>query len=213
MAGHQIQHVSSVKYLGFLLTQDLSWSRHIALICSRARKKVGFIYRSFYKSSSGPSTLTLLYKAFVRPLLEYGAIIWDPHLIKDIRALESVQRFATKICLRNWSLSYQDRLQLLDLDSLFTRRKCAKLCFLFKTVHSMVAPCFNPTFVQHDYATRRHDLCLRTQLAHTNAFFSSFYNSTVWAWNQLPANVVHSESLPAFKNSLYTCDLLPSFNF
>ena len=31
----------------------------------------------------------------VRPLLEYAVPVWDPHLVKDTRALESVQRFAT----------------------------------------------------------------------------------------------------------------------
>ena len=36
--------------------------------------------------------------------------MWDPHLCKDIDALESVQRFATKICTKSWNTNYQYRL-------------------------------------------------------------------------------------------------------
>ena len=41
----------------------------------------------------GISGCILLYKAFIRPNLEYACQVWDPHLKKDIAALESVQKF------------------------------------------------------------------------------------------------------------------------
>lgn len=154
--GLPLQHVSSLKYLGFLLSQDLSWSLHINHICSRARKKLGFIYRKFYRFCSDSDSLLTLYAAYVRPILEYGASVWDPYLVKDIRALESVQRYATKICLKNWSIPYYDRLRLLDIDSLLTRRKCAKLCTLYKVVHFMSAPPFPLTMIDHNHSTRSH---------------------------------------------------------
>ena len=34
-----------------------------------------------------------LYIAYIRPHLEHACQVWDPHLIKDIHALESVQKF------------------------------------------------------------------------------------------------------------------------
>ena len=101
--------------IGFYLTNDLRWSKHITLMCSMARRKLGYIYRRFYKFSHDSSTLLILFKAFVWPILEYGAHVWDPHFTKDIQAIESDQRFATKICLKNWSMPYSDRLKLLDL--------------------------------------------------------------------------------------------------
>ena len=33
-----------------------------------------------------------LYKAFVRPHLEYAPQVWDPHLIKDVELLERTQK-------------------------------------------------------------------------------------------------------------------------
>ena len=56
--------------------------------------------------------------ALIRPHLEYSVPVWDPHLYKDIDVLESVQKFATKICTKSWNaLHYQDRLEKLHLDT------------------------------------------------------------------------------------------------
>ncbi len=34
--------------------------------------------------------------SFIRPTLEYAAVVWNPHLIKHIEKLEKVQRAATR---------------------------------------------------------------------------------------------------------------------
>ncbi len=36
--------------------------------------------------------LVKLYKFLIRPHLEYACAIWDPHLGKDIQAIENVQK-------------------------------------------------------------------------------------------------------------------------
>ena len=35
--------------------------------------------------------------SIIRPRLEYAAVLWSPHLKKDVRILERIQRVATKI--------------------------------------------------------------------------------------------------------------------
>ena len=100
--GTPLSHVSFVKYLGILINSDLSWSPHVAKLCSKVRKLVGLLYRQFYKHADSATLLTL-YKSFIRPHLEYGSIVWDPYLAGDVDALEKVQRFALRVCLKNWS--------------------------------------------------------------------------------------------------------------
>ena len=43
-----LKQVEDYRYLGVLLTSDLSWSSHINSTCSKARKLIGLLYRRFY---------------------------------------------------------------------------------------------------------------------------------------------------------------------
>ena len=129
--------------------------------------------------------------------------MWDPYLQKDIDAIENVQKFAIKICTRNWSLPYSEGLHLLGLDSLVHRRKILKLCYFYKIVHGHAASPISLIPLNHGYSTRSHDLCLRTYHARNNSFLFSFFNSSIKLWNNLPHNLVHCNNLLMFKNGLY----------
>ena len=56
--GIALERVMSHKYLGVILTSDLSWSKHVSTVCMKARKIVGLIYHHFSPNSS-VSYLTL----------------------------------------------------------------------------------------------------------------------------------------------------------
>ena len=45
-----MEKVTSMKYLGVHISSDLSWSIHIDIITSKARRTLGFIYRKFYRN-------------------------------------------------------------------------------------------------------------------------------------------------------------------
>ncbi len=87
-----LEKVNCFKYLGIWLSSDLSWSKHIDYICDKARRLLGF----FYRSISDKAFLYLL-KSQVLPILEFGCSIWDPHLKKDIKKIESVQLYALRL--------------------------------------------------------------------------------------------------------------------
>ena len=80
--------VQTYKYLGVVVSSDLSGSKHIQFIGVKAKKILGLLYRNFAKHISDPSTILKLYKALVRPHLEYAAQVWSPHMLKDIQMLE-----------------------------------------------------------------------------------------------------------------------------
>ena len=103
-----LEKVYCYKYLGILLTSDLSWSAHISKLCSKARQQIGKLYHKVYRYSD-------VYVAFIRPNPEYTSAVWDPHLSQDIQNLN----------LR-WNDAYSDTLHTLNVPPLSERRKHLK---------------------------------------------------------------------------------------
>ena len=91
-----LEQVSTFKYLGVLLNNDMSWSPHISAICSKAHKVIGLLYRRFLYSMSNMDTLIHLYISLVRPHLEYACPVWAPASHKDVDSIEGVQKSALK---------------------------------------------------------------------------------------------------------------------
>ena len=60
--GHTLGQVDIYKYLGILLSKDLSWSPHVDEICSKARRVLGLLFRRYYQFMSS-ETIRQLYTA------------------------------------------------------------------------------------------------------------------------------------------------------
>ena len=75
LQGNHLERVECFKYLGLLLTPDLSWSTHVDSICSKARKLLGLLYRKYYQYAE-PQILLQLYVSLVRPHLEYASPVY-----------------------------------------------------------------------------------------------------------------------------------------
>ena len=61
-----LEHAKTFKYLGVLLSSNLSWTPHVEATCAKARKLIGLLYRRFYEHVDS-SHLVEMYKIVVRP--------------------------------------------------------------------------------------------------------------------------------------------------
>ena len=57
--GHPLDKVETFKYLGVLLSHDLSWGEHVQSTCAKAKKILGLLYRQFYNHTHGNAMLQL----------------------------------------------------------------------------------------------------------------------------------------------------------
>ncbi len=186
-----IQRVDAFKYLGVLLSQDMSWSSHVRATCPKAKKVLGLLYRKFY-GCSNTNTLIQLYISLVRPHLEYACPVWAPHMAKDIHAIESVQKFACRMATYNWKLGYHELLSLTELPTLEKRRLEHKLGQLFKIVHNL---CFFPEDIVKlreqtpllSNTRSLHSLYLHQPRAHTNSYSSLFICTTYMFLLEFPS--------------------------
>ena len=62
------------------ITHDVYWDMQVGTVCVQSRKLLGFLYWWFYASADSIILLRVC-KSLVRPLLEYGAQMWDPYAI------------------------------------------------------------------------------------------------------------------------------------
>ena len=203
-----LEQVSSFKYLGVTLSSTLSWSTHISLTCSKAKKQIGYIYRHFYAHSS-PQSLLKLYMSIVLPVLSYCSSVWDPHTLSDISKLEKVQHFALKMCSKNWSADYHSLLSTFNIPCLSSHRSISKLILLHKFIFKQMYIPENVFSFHHQLSHNLrscHPLNLDCPLSQTSAAQHSFFPSSIRLWNSLPSiakSFNTTDELKSYLSTLY----------
>jgi len=203
-----VQHypVEHTRDLAVEMSSDLSPATHVGDIIAKGHKRANLIHRVFF--CRDVNTLLHAYLVYVRPLLEYGSIIWYPYTVKGITAIESVQRRFTKRLPDFNALCYRDRLQRLNIPSLELRRLHTDLIWCYKIVFNMVDLRFDE-FLEWSPScgTGGHKYKLYKKSVSTHVRSEFFTEHVLNAWNGLPENRTDFSSLSHFKNSILACDL------
>ncbi|XP_072028222.1 uncharacterized protein [Amphiura filiformis] len=135
-----LQETKSHNYLGVEITNDLKWAKHIINnITAKANRSLGFIRRNLV---SCPQDLkAIAYTTLVRPLLEYSSIVWDTHVLEQIKKIESLQRRAAQFVKNDYSResSPSSMISTLGLDSLEQRKKVARVTMMHKIANGQAA--------------------------------------------------------------------------
>ena len=152
----------------------------------------GHIYRTVTHKSV--QTVVPLYKALVRPHLEYCSLVWSPYLKKDILSIEKVQRRVTKMIPSISALTYEERLKRTGLISQRKRRLRADLLEVFKILKGFVKVDPATHFSMSDRRSRGHTLKLEKPRARLELRRHFFSNRVIDAWNSLPGHMVQATS-------------------
>ena len=203
---------NEAKDLGVIVDTELRFTSQVDHILKNGNRALGMILRTF--SIRDPKHLVNLYKAYVLPILEYCSPLWNPHLLNEIDAIESVQRRFTRSfpALRN--LSYPERLKTLGLDTLEYRRMKSSLALIYQSVNN------NSTVFSTDlcklhvrnqgpdsHSTRGHSKKLVVLRATSSNVKNFVFLRYAGLWNSLPEEVVSSPTLSSFKAALSKLDL------
>ena len=116
--------------LGVTIDCDMKFHSHAISAVSKANRVLSLISKSFVNVS--PDMLPILYKSLVRPLLEYGKLIWGPFYILGQRLIENIQRRTTHLVPTVRHHPYLDRLRSLNLPSLSYHRKHDDMISLYQ---------------------------------------------------------------------------------
>ena len=191
------------KDLGVTISADMKVSEQCGIAASKGNQILGLIRRNItYK---GRKLIIPLYKAIVRPHLEYCIQAWRPYRKKDIDTLERIQRRATKMIPELRDLSYEERLKECGLTTLETRRLRGDQIEVFKILNGYENIDRNMFFsLKKDSRTRGHEVKLVKDQCRLDIRKHSFSQRTINEWNKLSTDCVTASSVNMFKNKVDT---------
>ena len=203
-----LSKVSSYKYLGLHIADDLNWNTHINSIINKANKVLYVTKLAFSQTTTLAKEAA--YKAVIRPLLEYASSVWDPYQTGQINSVEMVQRREESFCLNKYQKtdSVSSMITKLNWNSLSARRRASRLSVFCKAYKGdeclqdissklLKAPC----------EKLRHAQPFRVQYlnCHKNIGHYSFIPRTIRDWNCLPQNLINQELIdnpPSFRATI-----------
>ena len=217
-----LKHVETNPYLGLQFSKDLTWTAHITNTVKKASSTLGFLRRNL--SRCPQECRKTAYIALVRSTLEYGSMIWDPYLVKDVQLLEQVQRRAARFITGDYKSrtpgSMTKMLEDLNIPTLKSRREDNRLTFLYKISKGLIPaipkdqylkPIVNKrkikaktfdNFVTTNFVTRRQTLNENSYTvpdAISEQYKNSFFPRTIPEWNELE---VSASTVEDFKRQM-----------
>jgi Reverse transcriptase (RNA-dependent DNA polymerase)/Endonuclease-reverse transcriptase len=209
--GVNIQPSKCVRDLGVLIDSSLGFHQHIASITAKAYKLLGIIFRCL--PNSEPVLLVRAFKTYVRPILEYGSIIWSPNHSQAILTLEKVQRYFSRRALGFPSLSYIERLIVLGLEFLEKRRLVSDLGFCHRLLNGEYDIDFSqfmqtPAMLSLRSSSRlSNNQKLAVPHARLNIRKHCFPVRVIPIWNSLSDKIVNVRNSRDFMRVLYKIDI------
>ena len=95
----EIKRTTSMKFLGIMVDENLTWNDHIYILEKKLSKNIGLLYRP--KPYLDKNTLTTLYLSFFHSYLNYGNIAWASMTKSKLRKIASQQRQAVNAIPKN----------------------------------------------------------------------------------------------------------------
>jgi hypothetical protein len=191
-----------VKDLGVYIDTALSWRQHITLKSSDAKNKANWLLRTF--TSRDKDTMMLLFKTYVRSIVEYCCPLWSPHYQCDVIRVESIQRSFTAKISGLKSMNYWERLNHLQLYSLQRRRERYSIILVWKIYYNHIPNFVNISFNE---SARRGVTCTRplgsSKYSSINTMrFYSFPSVASALFNVVPHDIKSIPTLERFKTRL-----------
>ena len=205
MQNVQIQEVSTHKHLGLYFSNDCSWHQHIDYIKQKAWFRIHIMRKLKFKLDR--KSLETIYLTFIRPLLEYGDVIWDNCTQYEKNELDKIQNEAARITTGTTKLVSLDNLyKEVGWQTLHRRRQDHKITLFYKMFNQLTPVYLSSLIPQQVNAISHHNLRnsndIHTIRSNTSLYHNSFLPSTLRQWNSLPVEVRQLNTLSSFKTFL-----------
>jgi len=97
--GEELEMVKEFKYLGVILTQQLSYSSHVEEIVAKAKQRVAYLYMRLPMYSMSLDLVIRIFQTYILPIFLYCTRIYAPNL-KSLNAIQQLNAVFTNYVKR-----------------------------------------------------------------------------------------------------------------
>ena len=172
-----------------ILDVKLTFEEHLKNVFNKTNKTIGLLRK--LANLLPRQALVTIYKAFVRPYLDYGDVLYDQafnnSFLGKMESIEYNACLAITGAIRGTSREkiYQE----LSLESLQLRRWYRKLCLFYKVF-------------KNEHPKYFFNLILLRSTPYATRYKNSFFASAIIEWNNLDPNLRNSKSISVFKEKI-----------
>ena len=172
------------------MNANMKVSEQCRIAASKGNQVLGMIRRNItYKDKS---LIVPLYKAIVRPHLEYCIQAWSPYLRKDIDMLETILRRATKLIPGMWTDNTRNA-KIKGGDQI-------EVFMILNGYENIDSNIFLE--IKESKINRGYNYTLVKKQSRLDVRKYSFSQRTINVWNKLSTDCVHASSVNMFKNKI-----------
>ena len=204
--GDVIEQCTSIKCLGVIIDQNLSWSYQIDNVCKKVYASLSMLRR--VRPYVDESTLKTLYLCLVQSHLDYCCEIWGLRFNMHTERIIKLQKRAARLILKcNFYTPSKEMFHELNWLPFNDRVTYFKCIFMYRCINGLSSEFYRDMFT---FASNSHSFNTRyaakdnliTPKAHTEIFKHSLSYSAILLWNNLPFEIKQSQSLSIFKRKL-----------
>ena len=151
--GKEIKRVDSIKFLGIMLDEHLTWRNHITTIENKISKHLGLLYKA--KRVLNMNALKSLYFSFIHSYLNYGNIVWASVTQTKLKKLASKQKQAIRI-FENENCNIKESMTKMKILNIYRLNIYQVMNFMHRIKTNTAPIVFHNNFnkINHSYPTR-----------------------------------------------------------
>ena len=206
---NDVQSANSEKHLGLVLDSKLDFNEHVNNKINKCNKSIGIMKKLFLNLSR--NSLLIIYKTFVKPILDYVDIIYDKPLTESFKdKLEMVQYNAALAFTGAIKGTSRDHIyRELGLESLAERKWSRNIFFFHKIINGLLPVCLRSYisyYGEEGYRTRsanQKNLFSKEQFStRTKIFELSFFPYCIKGRNNLSEELQKIKLTVQFKTKI-----------
>ena len=179
----EIKRENSIKFLGVIIDENLTWKNHIEVVENKIYKKIGVLCRASHLLDF--KNLLKIYFSFIHIYVSYANIAWASTFKTKLQGILRKQKHAARINFHANRLDYaRPLLKEMKALSVYQINLIQTLKFMHKTKYGKNPLIFLPKFceVDHQYPTRfsQNRFCCKRSACKITRFARTLRGPTIW---------------------------------